>query len=122
MKKIIMVILTVRACFALNSGFAQGLTNQIAGKLIDSNQQPIEAATISLIRDKDTIVIKTASSVANGSFIFDNLKQGQYRLIVTSVGFTKYYSGKIAIDARHQHIKLGEIQLKLVSRHSKIVG
>lgn len=116
-----MVILTVRACFVLNSGFAQGLTNQIAGKLIDSNQQPIEAATISLIRDKDTIVIKTASSVANGSFIFDNLKQGQYRLIVTSVGFTKYYSGEIAIDARHQHIKLGEIQLKLASTSLKEV-
>lgn len=112
MKKLIMVILAIRACFALNVGYAQHSLGKINGQLVDVKQQPVGAATLSLISVNDSTKIKLASSTSNGSFVFGNVKEDSYQLIVTSLGFIKYYSGEIRIDTQHMRINLPKIQLK----------
>jgi iron complex outermembrane receptor protein len=111
MKNLIMVILTIRACFALNIGFAQSPAGQIGGRITDVKQLPVAAGTLSLIRMRDSVIVQSVSSTANGRFNFVNLKNGSYRLTAGSVGFVKYYSGEIKIDAGRQNITLPDIRL-----------
>jgi hypothetical protein len=82
----------------------------ISGTVQDKRPKPLVAASISLIKAADTILIKAAVSSDNGYFTFDNLKPGTYRVTITAVGFATYNSDTIVVAANEQ-IKLPAIEL-----------
>ncbi|MBO9562420.1 MAG: outer membrane beta-barrel protein [Niastella sp.] len=82
----------------------------ISGTVQDKRPKPIVAASISLTRATDTILVKAAVSSDNGYFTFDNLKPGTYRITITAVGFTAYTSDTILLAVNEQ-IKLPVIEL-----------
>src|SRR5688572_16304157 len=100
-------ILTVLTLMTLTlTGFAQK-TNRITGHVIDGSQKTIEAATISLLRSKDSVAVKFAVADKKGIYVFENVPAGQYMVSISAVGHNKGFSetfevaeGKTEIDVK----------------------
>ncbi|RYZ00735.1 MAG: TonB-dependent receptor [Chitinophagaceae bacterium] len=70
---------------------------RIAGTVKDSEGKPMAAATVSLLRAKDSSLAKLAVSDKNGQYEFSGIREGRYLVAVTSVGYDKVISA--AFDA-----------------------
>src|SRR5687767_947428 len=66
--------------------------NKISGTVSDEQSKPLVAATVSLLRAKDSGLVKVAISDKAGVYEFINIKEGNYLLTFTSVGFAKKFS------------------------------
>ena len=76
-------------------GLAQ-TTGKITGTIIDGGDQKIiDAATISLLRAKDSGLVKLSLTDKDGNFTFENLKNGNYLVMASSVGRRKVYSNPV---------------------------
>lgn len=62
--------------------------NKITG-IVKADAKPIEAATISLLKLKDTSLVKIAVTDKNGVYEFEKIKEGSYFLQAEAVGFKK---------------------------------
>src|SRR5436190_20086488 len=97
-------------------------TGKITGSTKDeSNQKIIDAATVSLVREKDSGVTKVAISDKQGVFTFENVKAGGYRVMATSLGHSKVYSKSFLVSAASDAIDLDVLQLKPVDKNLKEV-
>src|SRR5687768_12995406 len=76
-------------------------TGKITGNITTTNQSNIDytRATISLLRAKDSGVIKLGVAGKTGEYAFENLKEGNYRVSITCVGFQKSYSAPVQISS-----------------------
>jgi hypothetical protein len=95
------------------SSFAQSaLGGKISGTITDGgNQKIIDAASVSLLRAKDSALVKVAVADKEGNFYFENVKDGKYLVLATSVGHEKTYSAAIGINAGNTSITVGVLQL-----------
>ena len=79
--------------FAQNGG-------KISGVIQDGgNQKIIDAAAISLLKAKDSSLVKISVTDKDGNFLFENVKDGNYIVSASSIGHTKVYSQPLIIDA-----------------------
>ena len=86
--------------------FAQTVT--VKGIVKDQlNQKNIEAATVAIVRIKDSSLVKATSTDKDGNFSFENINQPSFRVMTTSIGHKKYYSDIITPDGKN--IDLGII-------------
>src|ERR1700754_2227238 len=93
------------------SSFAQS-GGKISGSIKDGgNQKIIDAASVSLLRAKDSSLVKVAVADKDGNFSFENVKEGSYLVLATSVGHTKTYSSKISITPDALSANTGVLQL-----------
>jgi len=60
---------------------------RISGIIADAQGQPIEAATVILLRAKDSSRLKAAATDKTGHFHFDHIAAGNYRVSASSVGY-----------------------------------
>src|SRR3954467_13145005 len=60
--------------------------------IVAGNEKKIEAATIYVLRSKDSSIIKTSVSDKDGSFSAENIADGIYLLSVEAIGYKKFYS------------------------------
>lgn len=82
-------------CFYIFSNFTFSQAT-ITGKIVDSNNNPLDAAAISLLSDSNQF-IKAAVSTSKGFFKIANVKNGTYYLKIESLGFKVYKSDKIIV-------------------------
>ena len=83
------------------SASAQQAGGKIAGIIKDGgNQAVIDAASISLLKSKDSSLVKTSLTDKAGNFYFENVKDGSYLVMATSIGHSKVYSGLLQIGIR----------------------
>ncbi len=78
-------------CFCSNL-FAQTNPPSVSGKVLNEHAQPVEAATIILLNQKDSTVAASSITGKNGSFQLANLQSGNYLLLVRALGFIKTYT------------------------------
>src|SRR5688572_19287180 len=78
------------------SSFAQS-TGSVSGKITDQQNKPMPAATVSLLKGKDSSVVKFTVTDKTGVYQFDNVLSGQYLVSVTAVGHAKSFSKKIEV-------------------------
>ncbi|WP_121354611.1 TonB-dependent receptor domain-containing protein [Flavisolibacter nicotianae] len=84
-------------CFlAWTGAFAQA-TGKLSGTVNDESGKALASATVSLLRLKDSGLVKLAITDKSGRFDFINLKDGKYLLSFTSVGFEKKYSSPLTV-------------------------
>ncbi len=103
------------------SSYAQ-TGGKVSGTIKDGgNQKIIDAATISLLKAKDSSLVKTAITDPAGNFIFENVKDGKYLVKATSVGHTKSYSALFTISEGNQTANVGVLQLVPVDKALKEV-
>ncbi|RYZ24007.1 MAG: TonB-dependent receptor [Chitinophagaceae bacterium] len=64
---------------------------RVAGAVKDAEGKPLAAATVSLLRAKDSSLAKLAVTDKNGQYEFTGIKDGRYLVSFTSVGFDRSF-------------------------------
>ncbi len=96
--------------FAFFAGIAQK-SGTVKGVVYDTiSKQPVSSATITVLQQKDSSLVTFTMTTSNGSFNLSNLEYGDYRLLVTHVGYhnsNKYFS----ITDANKNLDLGNVVL-----------
>lgn len=94
---------------------SQAQTNnagKVTGSIKDGGQQKIiDAASVSLLKAKDSSLIKVAVTDKEGNFVIENVKEGAYLVLATSIGHTKTYSAVFTVSAEQPVANVGVLQL-----------
>ena len=92
--------------------FAQSGGNKVTGSIKDGgNQKIIDAASVSLLKANDTSLVKVAVTDKAGNFSFENVKDGNYLVLATSIGHSKTYSSSFVIGSNSPSANVGVLQL-----------
>lgn len=107
------VLLAVVLCLSIvGELYAQiSVKGKITGRVTDQNAKIVEFATITLLKAKDSTLVKGLLTDVNGQFVFENIVEGNYVVSVSQLGYKKFYSPKFAITPDNQEITLKNIQL-----------
>ena len=95
---------------AATAAFSQA--QQINGLAKDENGTPLNGATISLLRAKDSSVVKLAVTKHDGAYNFYGIKEGNYRILSTYVGYKPFLSQSFSLalsDVSVPELKLSKI-------------
>lgn len=85
---------------------------KVTGSIKDGGQQKvIDAASISLLKAKDSSLVKIAVTDKEGNFSIENVKEGSYLVLATSIGHSKTYSQVFTIAADQSNANVGTLQL-----------
>src|SRR5688572_9435107 len=79
--------------------FAQSKIGKISGSITDESQKPLQSASVSLLRAKDSSLVKIAITNKEGKYEFENIVGGKFLLSVSSVGFQKKFGQSLEITA-----------------------
>ena len=121
MKNKIKVVLTLWLAIASTITYAQ-TTSTINGKITDSNLQPLDLVTVALFKDKDSSLVKTVFTEADGRFSFDKLANGSYLLRAILVGYANYQSNVIVVNENNATINLDAFKLQSTTKTLKEVN
>ena len=80
------------------SGVYSQSAPSISGTVTDDQGKPVQSATVSLVQQKDSALVKLAVSGNNGQFEFTNIKAGNYRITVALIGYNKQWSAPFAFS------------------------
>src|SRR6187402_1170079 len=98
MKKTFTCLLLVLFVNIVRYTYAQTKTSGLQGKIINENYVAAEAATIVLLRYRDSTNVQTTLSDRNGFFTFNNIKPDKYLLQITKTGYHKMFSGPYTVS------------------------
>lgn len=93
---------------AQNAGIVSGTVTKA--------DHPVEGATVSLLRAKDSATVKFSASDKQGRYSFDKVANGRYLVSVTAVGHQKVYSNPIGLGSGHASIVIPAIVLVPASK------
>jgi biopolymer transport protein ExbD len=91
MKIILTLLLGCMLCITANAQYS------IKGKIFDEKQKPVKGAAVLLLQQKDSTLVLSAISSENGEYSFDNSKNGNYRVMISMLGYKKINS-KITVS------------------------
>lgn len=101
---------------------AQSVPGTVMGCIKNGGQQDvIDASTISLLKAKDSSLVKTSVTDKLGNFSFEHVQDGLYLVAATSVGYTKTFSEPVLISYETRQATTGVLQLLPVSKYIKEV-
>ena len=103
----IIILLTV----SLLSRAQNTNTSKLKGKVSATNQSTLSAATIALLKAKDSSVVKMSVTDQEGQYSFENPPKGRYLVAASAVGYEKQYSAPFTISAENPVIELPAIVL-----------
>ena len=106
----ILVLAVVGLITIFNSAFAQSSHN-IKGKVTDNSGNGIQSVTVSLLRAKDSSLVKADVTDANGAFELVITPAGKYLLNYAMIGYEKTYSNVFEVKNGQAH-DAGTINLK----------
>ena len=84
MRLLLLLVLTATSVFSQ--------AQQINGLAKDENGTPLNGATVSLLRAKDSSVIKLAVIKSGGVYDFSGIKEGNYKVLVSHIGYKPAFS------------------------------
>ncbi|HVY73754.1 MAG TPA: TonB-dependent receptor [Puia sp.] len=98
MKLFFLTILTAISCLA------KAQQGQVYGLVTDENKAPLEAATVSIIKEKDTVAYKITQSDKSGNFAFEAVPFGLYHVLVTAIGHESFEGQSFTIGGKPLHL------------------
>jgi outer membrane receptor protein involved in Fe transport len=110
MKKIYNLITACTALFFSVNVHAQQ-SGKITGFIKSPDNKAIDAATVTLMKAKDTSIVKISVTGKTGLFEFENIKNDNYLLLVDAIGYNKLTGKPFAVTTDKQTINAGDIQL-----------
>lgn len=112
MKSILMLTLTI--IMGITSVTAQKVTGTVKAE----GDGPIEKASVSLLRAKDSTVVKLSISDKTGRYGFEGIANGAYLVSATSIGYSPAYTA--VFNYNGENIELP--QLSLAKANSQLQG
>ncbi|MGB4773654.1 MAG: TonB-dependent receptor [Daejeonella sp.] len=123
--KLISLLILFATVLLLNSTtlFAQAKIpgSKISGKVVDQQQKTIDYATISLLKAKDSTLVKTSVTDLSGDYSFENVLAGNYLVSASMVGYKKIFSNFFTLNDSIPIIKLDPLQLNAENKTLKEV-
>ena len=107
-------ILFVSFLLFISTAIAQG-GGKISGSVLKA-EKPLEGATVSLLRAKDSATVKLSLASKEGIFAFDKIADGKYLVSITAVGHQKKISSLIEITPQQQTVQLPAFSLIPVNK------
>jgi ferric enterobactin receptor len=84
----------------------------IIGNVLDNeNSKAIAAATVTLSKIADSLFTTTLITAKDGSFLFEQLPYGYYRLQISMVGYSNLRLDSIYLRAERYDFDLNDIKL-----------
>lgn len=108
MKKLLLLLTGIFTLTA--SVFAQN-PGQIRGTVWDENNQVLSFANVFLLAGSDSTLVKTALADEHGTFVFEELTYGEYRISASMVGYEKVITPRIVLSEGNPAVKLDKIVL-----------
>lgn len=96
----------------LGFSFIGNAQASVSGKIVDDQQKPLTAVTITAFSQPENTFAKAAITAEDGSFVLRNLTSGKFVLEVASLGFETYRTEIITV-------KNIDIDLKIIVLSSK---
>ncbi len=96
--------------------FSQSKIGKISGIITDESQKPLQSASVSLLRAKDSSLVKIAVTDKEGKYEFEKIIEGKFLLSVSSVGFQKRFGQSLEITADNSTFKAETIKLSAESK------
>ncbi len=96
-------------CMLLSSLTIYAKPGNINGKVNDKDGKPIDAANVVLLKTDNKTLVKADLSTENGTFVFDNMPDGEYILKITVPGYEVYSSEVITVQGGN--ISLPDVKL-----------
>ena len=81
------------------SFFANSQTGKVSGTVTDASSRAIHSATVSLLRAKDSSLVKFSPTDKNGTYEFENIKDGKYFVSASNVGYAKMASTTFEVSS-----------------------
>src|SRR3954451_1453965 len=110
MKPLSLLLMIFVFANSFNFLFAQTNAHTIKG-IITGNQKKIEAATIYVLRSKDSTILKTGISDKEGAFVIEDVAEGSYLLSVEAIGYRKFYSDVFSLNSSNPTYNVNTITL-----------
>ncbi|WP_212005820.1 outer membrane beta-barrel family protein [Chitinophaga sp. HK235] len=112
--------------FTLTAGIVgAALTSQaqngtkVAGKIVRTGDQPVEFATVTLLKAGDSSLVKGAIADISGKYEFEQIKQGKYLIAAAAVGMSKAYSKPFEVNG--SSVNVPAITMEGASKNLKAV-
>ncbi|WP_460945367.1 TonB-dependent receptor domain-containing protein [Spirosoma daeguense] len=100
----------IHSLFFINTTFAQS-GGTIRGAVVDSlTRKPLLEASISLLSGRDSSLVSFGITDGDGKFLFPKVAEGQYRVLVTYVGY-RSRAQRISITKADQIAEVGTVEL-----------
>lgn len=98
-------------CTILLSLSVKAQPGSVKGKLKDTlNNQPVVAATLTLLAKSDSSLVSFTMSTDKGEFSFSGIPKGQYRLLITHLNY-HHSSRQVEITDQKKEADLGTIPM-----------
>lgn len=110
MRKLLSLLALALTTLSLAS-YAQTKTGKISGTVIDGSTKTIESATITLLKAKDSAVVKMSVADKTGKYEFDNVPEGRYIVAISAVGHNKGFSEVVEVSAASSSAVVKTIEL-----------
>ncbi|MDX2247194.1 MAG: TonB-dependent receptor [Bacteroidia bacterium] len=91
--------------------YGQETTTLVSGTVLDTAQAPLMAATVTLLKATDSVLVAFSLSDKTGKFAFKKVKPGDYILQITYIGF-RQKSVPVSVKGDTPEINLGTISLE----------
>ena len=105
---LILVLLSTTGLAQVQSGAS------ISGRIVDTNNEPLTGAVAELRNAKDSSLAKASVTDAQGKFMLENVKAGNYFMKASLLGYTPYPGSVFSFEAT-QTKELPEIKLEASS-------
>lgn len=110
MNNVTVSLTTAFLVFFLTDSYAQ--TGQITGSVFGADQKNTEGAIIALLTAADSSVVKAALVEADGSFVLAGLKNGNFRIRISHLGYQNYTSESLSLNQQHPTLNLPTVTLQ----------
>lgn len=95
--------------FSFQTAFSQ---TQISGSVGDAAGNPLPAASVLLLKAADSTLVKGRISTVEGTYAFDDVAPGTYRLSVSMLGFADFFSDVFTLDDQTRKKDMATVVLK----------
>ena len=85
---------------------------KIQGKILEKVDVPASFATVALVSVKDSLILKGRVAEDNGTYIFEKVPFGNYKISITHTGFKKKFSDEIQLSDSNMEVIMPEITLQ----------
>ncbi|MEZ4827896.1 MAG: outer membrane beta-barrel protein [Bacteroidia bacterium] len=91
--------------------YGQETTSMVSGTVLDTADAPLMAATVTLLKAEDSVLVSFSLSDKTGKFSFRKVKPGNYILQITYIGF-RQKSMPVSVQGDLPEVSLGSYKLE----------
>lgn len=106
----------------LNVSAQNAITGKLFGKVLDEQKKSLSYVSIALLKAQDSTLVKGSFTDDNGSYIFDNIQDGNYLVAYNMVGYSKVFKGPYTISIDYKSYQIDNVQLTTTSKQLNTVN